>query len=83
MQQFDEEEDTASTIAAVTANITSANQILFETKSGGIDAITTLLVRSLKRVQSSAWNVSYDFEHSSDLPYKERNEFKPTSNQCQ
>ena len=48
MQQFDEEEDTASTIAAVTANITSVNQILFETKSGGIDAITTLLVRSLK-----------------------------------
>ena len=48
MQQFDEEEDTASTIAAVTANITSVNQILFESKSGGIDAITTLLVRSLK-----------------------------------
>ena len=48
MQQFDEEEDTASTIAAVTANITSVNQILFETKIGGIDAIATLLVRSLK-----------------------------------
>ena len=48
MQQFDEEEDTASTIAAVTANITSVNQILFETKGGGIDAIATLLVRSLK-----------------------------------
>ena len=47
MQQFDEEEDTASTIAAVTANITSVNQILFETKSGGIDAIATLLVWSL------------------------------------
>ena len=48
MQQFDEEEDTASTIAAVIANITSVKQILFETKSGGIDAIATLRVRSLK-----------------------------------
>ena len=52
---LDEEEDTASTIVVITANITSVvsrpknklpiNQILFETKSGGIDAITTLLVR--------------------------------------
>ena len=55
-RKLDEEEDTASTIVAVTANITlvisrtkkRAPQILFETKSGGIDAIATLLVRSLK-----------------------------------
>ena len=55
-RKLDEEEDTASTIVAVTANITlvisrtekRAPQILFETKSGGIDAIATFLKRSLK-----------------------------------
>ena len=57
-RKSDEEEGTVSTIVAVTANITSVisrtekrvpvNQILFETKSGGIDAIADLLVRCLK-----------------------------------
>ena len=64
-RKLDEEEDTASTIVAVTANITlvisrtkkRASQILFETKSGGIDAIATLLVRSLKCMSKFSRNV--------------------------
>ena len=45
--------------------------MLLETKSGGIDAIATLLVRSLKCMSKFSRNVWYDFQHSSALPYKE------------